>query len=68
VEVKEMSNETEPAVLSVSECAKYLSISRGSAYKGIMQNSIPHIVIGKRILIPLKSLNALLESASKPKE
>ncbi len=58
-----MQNDTESAVLSVSQCAKYLCISRGSAYQGIIQNSIPHIKIGRRILIPKAAIQKLLENA-----
>lgn len=63
-----MQNNIESAVLTVSECAKVLKISRGSAYQGIIQNSIPHIKIGRRILIPRVAIQKLLESAGKPKE
>ncbi|MFC1981060.1 helix-turn-helix domain-containing protein [Chloroflexota bacterium] len=58
-----MSDNTETAVLSVSECAKVLKISRGSAYQGVMENTIPHIRIGRRILIPKRALEKLLEGS-----
>ena len=47
-----MQNETESAILSVSQCAKILHLSRGSAYQGCLTGEIPHIKIGRRILIP----------------
>ena len=56
-----MVNETESAVLSVNQCAKYLKISRGSAYQGIMTGEIPHIKIGRRILISRRALEKMLE-------
>ena len=63
-----MVNETESAVLSVNECAKMLSLSRGSAYQGCLTGEIPHIKVGRRILIPRVAIQKLLESASKPKD
>ena len=56
-----MKNDIESAVLSVSECARYLKISRGSAYQGIAQNSIPHVKIGRRILVSRRALEKMLE-------
>lgn len=60
-----MQNETESAVLSVTECARVLKISRGSEYRGIIENSIPHIKIGRRILVPKLALQKMLEGNSK---
>lgn len=57
--------DAESAVLSVKECARVLKISRGSCYQGIMQNSIPHIKIGRRILIPKRALEKMLEGNGK---
>lgn len=56
-----MTNETESAILSVNECAKYLKISRGSAYLGCLTGEIPHIKIGRRILIPKRAIEKMLE-------
>ena len=58
-----MPDETESAVLSVNQCAKYLKISRGSAYQGVLTGEIPHIKIGRRILIPRRALERLLNEA-----
>ena len=63
-----MTNETESAVLSVNECAKMLKLSRGSAYQGCLTGDIPHIKIGRRILIPRVAIQKLLEAAGKPKD
>ena len=60
-----MTNDTESAVLSVNECAKILRLSRGSAYQGCLTGEIPHIKIGRRILIPRIAIQKLLESAAK---
>lgn len=61
-------SDIETAVLSVRECAKMLKISRGSAYQGVLTGEIPHIKIGRRILIPRVAIQKLLESAGKPKD
>ena len=63
--LREMQNDIESAVLSVNERAKILRLSRGSAYQGIMTGEIPHIKIGRRILIPRVAIQKLLESAAK---
>jgi excisionase family DNA binding protein len=52
------------ATLTVTEVAKLLRISRGSAYEAIQRRQIPHIRIGRRILIPKKALDRLLNSAT----
>jgi len=54
-------SDIETAVLSVSECAKMLRLSRGSAYQGVMTGEIPHIRIGRRILIPRRAIERMLE-------
>lgn len=59
-----MQNDVESAVLSVGECAKLLRISRGSAYQACLTNEIPHIKIGRRILIPRRSIEKMLEGNS----
>ncbi len=58
-----MTGDIESAVWSVTECAKILRLSRGSAYQGIIEGSIPHIKIGRRILIPKVALQKLLSEA-----
>ena len=58
----------EKLTLNVMETANLLGISRNSAYQGILRNEIPHVKVGKRILIPRLALERMLESAGKPKE
>ncbi len=58
----------EKITFTVSETASLLGLSRNSAFKGVMTGEIPHIRVGKRILIPRRALEAMLESAGKPKE
>ena len=54
-----MSNEK--VVLSVSETARILGLSRNSTYQGVFTGEIPHIKVGKRILIPRIALEKMLE-------
>ena len=44
---------------SVDEAAEILGISRASAYEAVRKGEIPHIKIGKRILIPRSFLQSL---------
>ena len=63
-----MGNNNERLTYDVGTAAKLLGLSRNSAYLACLNGQIPHLKIGKRILIPKASLERLLESASKPKE
>jgi excisionase family DNA binding protein len=49
-----------PKVLTVEEVAKWLRISKSSAYEGVRNGAIPHIKIGKRVLVPVVALEAML--------
>ena len=48
-------------VLTVEEAAKFLRLSRGSAYEGVRLGQIPSIRVGRRILIPRAALVRLLD-------
>ena len=50
----------EPLVYSVKEAASLLKVSKNTCYTSIMRGDIPHIRIGKRILIPKLALEKLL--------
>lgn len=52
----------------VGTAAKLLGLSRNSAYQACLTGQIPHLKIGKRILIPKVSLERMLESVGKLKE
>ena len=45
------------------EAAEKLQISRPSAFRGIKKHEIPHIRIGRRMLVPVAALEKLLENA-----
>ncbi len=49
-----------PLLLTVSEAARLLRISRGCAYEAVRRSELPHVRIGKTIRIPRHGLEALL--------
>lgn len=59
--------DSERLCYSVSETASLLGLSKNSVLKGVMMGQIPHLRVGKRILIPRRSLHAWLESAGNGK-
>jgi excisionase family DNA binding protein len=52
---------TERLTVSVPEAAKLLGIARNSAYNAVHEGHIPHLKIGKRIVVPRVALERLLE-------
>jgi len=46
---------------SVKEAASALGISQANAYRAVGANELPHVRIGKRILIPKVALQSLLD-------
>ncbi len=49
------------AVLTVPEAAQLLRISRNLAYELVQQNALPHVRLGRRILIPRRVLEGWME-------
>lgn len=49
-----------PVTLSVTETARQLGISRSHAYDLIRSGDIPHVRLGRRIVVPRGELDALL--------
>jgi len=47
--------------MSIAEAALYLGISKNSVYAAARARQLPTIVIGRRILVPIKALEKLLE-------
>jgi excisionase family DNA binding protein len=50
--------------LTVQETAQRLGIGRNQAYEAIQRGEIPHIKIGKRILVPEAAFARMLNSAA----
>lgn len=62
-------NETqESLVYDVPTAGKLLHLSRATAYSMCAQGFLPAIRFGKRLVIPRKALEELLQSAGKPKD
>lgn len=56
-------NSQNKLTLTVKETAQMLGLSRNSVYQGIAIGEIPHIKVGKRILIPRLALERILAEA-----
>ncbi len=56
----EHSDTRSEATLSVLAASKLLGISRGLAYQGVRDGSLPALRVGRRWLIPRAALDALL--------
>jgi len=58
----------ERLTLTVEEAAAALGISRAFAYEAVTRNQIPHIRIGRRILVPRAALQRMLDGLEESKE
>ncbi|MBI3927366.1 MAG: helix-turn-helix domain-containing protein [Armatimonadetes bacterium] len=52
--------QTDRKTISVTEAAVFLGVSRNTAYQAVRQGSIPSIRVGRRVLVPVHALYALL--------
>jgi excisionase family DNA binding protein len=59
--------DNERLTLNVKEAAQALGLSRNSVYQGCIKGEIPHVKVGKRILIPKAQLERLLLGTSEAK-
>ena len=57
LEVERDVNDVQKLVYTVKEAAEVLSIGISKAYELVNQNIIPNKKIGKRIVIPIESLD-----------
>lgn len=62
---KQGKSSPEKVTLRVTEVARMLGISRGSAYEAIQRGEIPHIRIGRRVLVSKKALDRFLDGVTK---
>jgi excisionase family DNA binding protein len=46
--------------MSVDAAARYLGISRSHAYDLVRAGEIPHLKLGRRIVIPRRELDAMI--------
>ena len=52
----------ERRVWTVSEAARLLGISRAHAYELVARRELPHLRLGRRIVIPRQALDELLDA------
>jgi excisionase family DNA binding protein len=50
--------------LSVAQAAEELGVSRSYAYELIHEGILPHLRLGRRIVIPVSALDRMLDAAS----
>lgn len=55
---------TKVLAITPDEAAEKLSVSRSSIYRAIKAGDIPTIRIGRRLLVPVRALEALVEAAA----
>lgn len=48
------------ATLTVPEAAQVLGIGRDAAYRAVARDEIPHLRVGRRILVPVAALERML--------
>ena len=51
-------------VYTVSEVAKILGVSRGTAYECVRSGELPHIKLGRRIVVPIAAFEKFLAQVS----
>lgn len=59
---------SERLTYDVVEASKILGLSRNATYLGCLTGQIPHLKIGKRILIPRIQIERMMQEAGKPKD
>ncbi len=52
----------ERLTITVAEAAKLLGISRGTAYECVRTGQIPSVSFGRRVLVPRRRLEAMLDA------
>lgn len=58
--------ETERLTMTVSEAAEFLGISRAFAYELVGRGAIPAVRFGRRVVVPRRALETLLEVGMPP--
>jgi excisionase family DNA binding protein len=61
-EEERMPENTERLVWSVEEAGRLLGISRAHAYELVARGEIPHLRLGRRLVVPKCALEALVSA------
>ena len=61
------ANESLPLVLTVAETSKALRLGRTATYDAVRLGAIPHLTVGRRILVPRSALLRMLNSVEQPR-
>ena len=61
--MSEVMSVAERKAYSVPEVADILGVSVDTVYEMVRSNDLPHKRLGRRIIVPVQSLNAWLENA-----
>ena len=62
------SNTEDRLTYDVAQAAKVLGISRNLAYDMVKDGTLPVVKLGKRLLVPKKALEQMLEGSHVPSE
>jgi excisionase family DNA binding protein len=65
MEEEDHSGRVQPLVLSVSEAARLLGISRAHAYELVARGELAHLRLGRRVVVPMRVIEQLIESAAR---
>ena len=63
MELTSMSSRGEPLVWTVEEAGRLLGISRAHAYELVARGGLPHLRLGRRVVIPKHAIDELLGRA-----
>lgn len=57
---------TERLTMPVEEAGEMLGISRSLAYELVRRGELPSLRLGRRVVVPVRALEAMVEHASDP--
>ena len=55
-----------PLTVSVTEAARVLGISRAFGYAFVARGELPSLRLGRRVVVPRRALEQLIEKTSRP--
>ena len=60
IETEEVKPDGERLVWTVEEAARLLGISRAHAYDLVARGELPHLRLGRRVVVPKRAIEVLL--------